>query len=82
MDDTTYVDLAGTFESHPNMSQPYILKNDTLVQFDIFQIRKVHLALASGGLLSTPNDMAKYMNFHLNKGRVDDRQIVPAVGRS
>lgn len=81
MDNTTYIDFDGIFESHPNMSQPYLLKNGALVEFDIFQIRKTHMALGSSGMLSTSTDMAKYMDFHLNLGRVGDRQIVPMVRR-
>lgn len=79
MANTTYIDRNGSYESHPDMSQPYILMNDTLVEFDIFQIRKIHFGVGTGGILSTSNDMARYMNFHLNYGRVGDRQIVPAV---
>lgn len=82
MDKTTYVDVNGSHESNPEMAQPYILKNGTLQPFDMFQMRKVHISLAATGLLSTPNDMAKYMDFHLNRGRIGDRQIVPAVRRS
>ncbi|KAJ6645759.1 Gigasin-6 [Pseudolycoriella hygida] len=78
MENTTYVDFDGSYESSPDMSQPYVLRDDVLVEFDIFQIRKVHMALGAGGILSTANDMAKYMNFHLNLGLVDGRQIVPA----
>ncbi|KAG4068093.1 hypothetical protein HA402_001518 [Bradysia odoriphaga] len=77
MTNTTYVDFNGTYESLPDMSQPYILRNGTLVEFDIFQVRKVHMALGAGGILSSANDMAKYMEFHLSRGRVGDRQIVP-----
>lgn len=37
---------------------------------------------AAGGLYSTPNDMVKYMNFHLNKGKVGGQQVVPEVNLS
>ncbi len=79
MANTTYIDFNGTYESNPDMSTPYILRNGTLVEFDMFQIRKVHMGLGAGGILSTSNDMAKYMDFHLNYGRIGDRQIVPMV---
>jgi len=79
MANTTYIDFNGTYESNPDMSQPYILRNGTLVQFDINQIRKIHMGLGAGGVLSSANDMAKYMNFHLNEGRVGNRQIVLTV---
>lgn len=79
MTNTTYVNLNGSYESLPDMSQPYVLKYDVLVEYDIFQVRKVHMSLGAGGILSSANDMAKYMDFHLNKGRIGDRQIVPIV---
>lgn len=79
MANTTYIDRNGAYESHPGMSQPYILRNGTLVEFDILQVRRIHFAVGTGGILSTSNDMARYMNFHLNYGRVGDRQIVPEV---
>lgn len=79
MTNTTYADFDGSYESSPDMSQPYILKDNVLVDFDIFQLRKIHMGLGAGGILSSAHDMAKYMNFHLNLGRVGDRQIVPRV---
>jgi len=79
MTNTTYIDFDGSYESLPDMSPPYIMRNGTLVEFDIFQVRKIHIGLGAGGILSSANDMAKYMNFHLSQGRVGDRQIVPTV---
>lgn len=38
------------------------------------------MALGAGGILSSANDMAKYMNFHLNLGRVNTTQVIPEVG--
>jgi len=35
--------------------------------------------IAAGGIISSANDMAKYALFHLNSGRVGDKQVVPAV---
>lgn len=32
---------------------------------------------AAGGLWSTPNDMAKYLEFQLNLGKIGEKQIVP-----
>lgn len=79
MENTTYVDFEGIYESLPDMSQPYVIKDNIIVEFDIFQIRKLHVALGAGGILSTANDMTKYMDFHLNLGRIGDKQIVPTV---
>lgn len=41
--------------------------------------RSVVVANAAGGILSNANDMAKYMDFFLNRGKVGDTQIVPEV---
>lgn len=79
MVNTTFIDIDGSYESLSDMSWPYVIKDDILVEFDIIQIRKVHVALGAGGILSTPNDMTKYMDFLLNFGRIDSRQIVPKV---
>lgn len=79
MVNTTYIDVDGSYESLADMSQPYVIKDDILVEFDMDQIRKVHMALGAGGILSTASDMAKYMNFLLNFGRIGGRQIVPEV---
>lgn len=79
MSKTTYIDFNGSYEKLPDMSQPYVIKNGKLVESDISQISRVHTALGAGGILSSSNDMAKYMNFHLNLGRVGDIQIVPTV---
>lgn len=61
MANTTYIDFDGAYEKLPGMSQPYIIKNDTLVEFDIFLMRRVYVCLGAGGVLSTANDMARYM---------------------
>lgn len=79
MANTTYVDFDGVYETLPDMSQPYVIINGTLVEFDIFQVRKVHMGLGAGGVLSSANDMAKYMDFLISHGRIGDRQIVPEV---
>jgi len=43
------------------------------------KFRRIGDGLGAGGILSTANDMAKYGAFHLNKGKVGDRQVVSAV---
>ncbi len=37
------------------------------------------MAPGSGGILSNANDMAIYTDFHINYGKVGDKQIVPGV---
>jgi len=35
--------------------------------------------VAAGGIISDVNDMAKYALFHLNSGRVGNKQVIPEV---
>jgi len=35
--------------------------------------------MAAGGILSDANDMAKYALFHLNSGRVGQKQVISEV---
>ncbi|OXA38440.1 hypothetical protein Fcan01_26787 [Folsomia candida] len=35
------------------------------------------MAIGSGGILTSARDMAKYMQFHLNQGKMGSEQIVP-----
>lgn len=37
------------------------------------------MAIGSGGILTSARDMAKYMQFHLNQGKVGSDQIVNPV---
>lgn len=37
------------------------------------------IAAAAGGIVSNAVDMAKYLQFHLNKGKVGDVQILAEV---
>lgn len=41
--------------------------------------RRIVVSLPAGGMWSTPNDMAEYMKFHLNKGKVNGKQLIPEV---
>jgi len=34
---------------------------------------------AAGGIISDANDVAKYALFHLNSGRVGNKQVIPEV---
>ena len=52
-----------------------------IIMFKLFKYRKVAIAPGSGGILSTANDMAIYMDFHLNYGKVGNTQVVPDVMR-
>jgi CubicO group peptidase (beta-lactamase class C family) len=35
--------------------------------------------IAAGGIITNADDMAKYLQFHLNLGRSGDSQVIPEV---
>jgi len=45
----------------------------------MYVFRIVLSMIAAGGILSDANDMAKYALFHLNSGRVGDKQVISEV---
>ncbi|OXA40765.1 hypothetical protein Fcan01_24476 [Folsomia candida] len=87
----TYDDLRGSYvdtgrnETWGNVRQfGKVLKDDVGVpqgHLRVFSplcdISSVVIVNAAGGILSSPLDMIKYMQFHLNLGKVGDQQIVP-----
>jgi hypothetical protein len=40
-------------------------------------LNRVFFAGGAGGIISTAEDMSKYLRFHLNKGKVGGKQVVP-----
>ncbi|OXA47580.1 uncharacterized protein LOC110855704 [Folsomia candida] len=78
MTNTTWVKES---DDHNNMMQravPYYWKDGVLNRYNPELMKGVVLVNAAGGILSSANDMMKYMQFHLNLGKVGDSQIIPA----
>jgi len=73
------VDPEGGHEDLPNMSHAYTRKDEVVVEFERSHLRRLFLDAPAGGMLSTASDMAKYVQFHKNGGRVAGIQIVPEV---
>jgi len=42
-------------------------------------VRRIHVGIPAGGIITTAEDMAKYLSFQLNLGKVGDTQVVPEV---
>jgi CubicO group peptidase (beta-lactamase class C family) len=76
MNNSTTIDLSASYEGLPQMSQCYYQKDGEIHKFNQTLLRRVAIALGAGGILSSSTDMAKYMEFHINKGRVGDKQVV------
>jgi CubicO group peptidase (beta-lactamase class C family) len=76
MSETTYLKESVDYEKLPNMSQGYFRNGTRTVKYNSELLKRVTLAIGSGGILSSANDMLKYMQFHLNKGKVGNRQII------
>lgn len=72
----TVATLAGT-TSRPNVASPHGTVDDTL---RVIANRSVDPVAAAGSVWSSVHDMAKWMNFVLDSGRVGGRRLVRAEG--
>ncbi|ODM96316.1 Serine beta-lactamase-like protein LACTB, mitochondrial [Orchesella cincta] len=77
MDDSLIVDAVTDYETLSRMSRGYYLMPDGILR----KLNATHYngnsGAASGGVISTLLDMAKYMEFHLNEGMINGIQVVP-----
>jgi CubicO group peptidase (beta-lactamase class C family) len=76
MNNSTSIDHSASYESLPTMSQGYYQKDGAIHKFNQKLLGRVAIGLGAGGILSSSTDMGKYMEFHLNKGKVGDKQVV------
>ncbi|XP_037039464.1 uncharacterized protein LOC119076674 [Bradysia coprophila] len=76
MNDSILIDEQTNYDQVVNMSRGYFIEYGVVKQLNSALINRVFVGAPSGGIITTANDMAKYMTFHLNNGRVGDRQIV------
>jgi CubicO group peptidase (beta-lactamase class C family) len=65
------------YENLENLSTPYYLQDGKLVRSNPNLIRRASVSLGSGGVITSPADMKKYLSFQLNLGNVNGTQIVP-----
>jgi hypothetical protein len=76
MSATTYIKEGVDYENLTNMSKAYYRNNTQSMKYNMELLKRVTIAPGSGGILSNANDMLKYLKFHLNKGKVGNRQVV------
>jgi len=68
----TRLSIAG-FRSAGDIAQPYILNSTGRVPVDL---RDTDAIAPAGGVYSNLADMIRYLRFHLNKGRVEERTLI------
>ncbi|ODN01571.1 Protein flp [Orchesella cincta] len=74
---TTLVKKSDNFSDMPYRAQPYYVMDNVSYPFNTELIKRLEVTNAAGGLFSTPNDMARYLRFHLNLGSIDGNQVIP-----
>ncbi|XP_021963681.1 uncharacterized protein LOC110859117 isoform X2 [Folsomia candida] len=77
MNETTWVKESDDHNNMMGRSVPYIWKDDGLIRYNPELLKGVVIVNAAGGILSSAQDMMKYMQFQLNLGNVGGQQIVP-----
>ncbi|ELU03630.1 hypothetical protein CAPTEDRAFT_186184 [Capitella teleta] len=60
------------------LAVPYAVREDTLVALDMELLHRVDFTPGAGGIISSANDMAKWMRFHLSGGKTPSGEsLVP-----
>ncbi|CAL8072546.1 unnamed protein product [Orchesella dallaii] len=77
MDDSLIVDAVTDYEALDRMSRGYYLMPDGILRKMNATHYNGNSGAASGGVISTLLDMAKYLEFHLNEGIINGNQVVP-----
>jgi CubicO group peptidase (beta-lactamase class C family) len=60
------------------LAQPYDIANDLTVQ-RIANLKNDNTMHAAGGIVTTPHDLARWLEANVNAGRLDGQQVVPAA---
>ncbi|KAJ6636545.1 Protein flp [Pseudolycoriella hygida] len=77
MTESILITADDNFDLMTNMSRGYFLRGDVINTLNSSLINRVFVGAPSGGIITTSIDMAKYISFHLNNGRVGSRQVIP-----
>ena len=72
---TSYMSEA---RKHP-IASPYDMDGTGAMAFLSFGWKRDSMMHAAGGIVTTPNDLAKWMEANLHDGRVNGRQVIPAA---
>lgn len=81
MEKSRFVRRNDDFVNTPEIARPYFVDTDNGTLIPVrpeLPIRATTLT-AAGGLLSSANDMEKYLRLHMNFGNLDGKQIVAEV---
>ncbi|XP_037024097.1 uncharacterized protein LOC119065995 [Bradysia coprophila] len=76
MNNSILIDQHTNYDLVVNASRGYFLENGVVKQLNSELINMVFVDAPAGAIITTANDMAKYIKFHLNDGRVGDKQVV------
>jgi len=79
MSSSRVLDAEGSHEDLPNMSRAYTIVAGEIVEFERHHLRKFSAVGGAGGVLTTANDISNYIKLHLNKGKVNGKQVVREV---
>ncbi|CAL8109669.1 unnamed protein product [Orchesella dallaii] len=75
--DSAFVQRTDDFPNMDFRAKPYYVMDNISYPMNTELLKRLTLSVSAGGLFTTPNDMIKYMQFHLNLGRVKEVQIIP-----
>ncbi|XP_037024099.1 uncharacterized protein LOC119065996 isoform X2 [Bradysia coprophila] len=76
MNDSILINRHTNYDLVVNMSRGYFLENGVVKQLNSALINMIFVGAPAGAVITTANDMAKYIKFHLKSGRVGDKQVV------
>ncbi|ODN01540.1 Protein flp, partial [Orchesella cincta] len=77
MSNSSLVQPSDDFSSMPFRAQPYYVINNVSYPSNEGLVKRVTTTNSAGGLCIPPNDMDKYLRFHLNEGQIGNSQIIP-----
>ena len=80
MNETTFTPGVSLVRRHPRFAAQAEGKSDDEVatQIESLRAQRGPFVNTAGALVSSPDDLQRFLQFHANKGRVGKRQIAPA----
>jgi len=80
MNETTFTPGVSLVRRHPRFAAQAEGRSDDEVatQIESLRAQRGPFVNTAGALVSTPDDLQRFLQFHANKGRVGQRQIAPA----
>ena len=80
MNETTFTPGVSLFRRHPRFASRVEGQSDEEVatQIESLRAQRGPFVNTAGALVSTPDDVQRFLQFHADKGRVGKRQIAPA----